>query len=397
VRVLLLHDYGTLNGGAEVMVAGAREALRARGHEALLFTSTAHPLPLPIVSDRTCFGTTGPLRRLTQVANPQAALRLRRLVREFRPDVVFTKMFLGQLSPLVLPVLRGVPAVLNVINYNLICPLNTKTLPDGTPCMQRAGAACHASGCLPWAGVLRGVAQRALTDLDVFDQVVANSQWIAGRLRAEGIRVDGWLHNGVAPVPARPRLGELPMVGYSGRLVPKKGVDCLLEAMAILRRRIRGVRLLIAGDGPERERLQGLAADLGIADAVDFLGHLDAAEQERALAPAWIQAVPSRWAEPFGLVAAEAMMRGTAVIVSDAGGLAEQVVEGETGFCVPAGNPDAWAEALAGILADRQHAERLGARAREHALANFSFDIYIERLEALLDSVARSNGVAARA
>lgn len=392
MRVLLLHDYGTLNGGAEVMITATRDALRARGHEVLLFTSTAHPLPLPIVSDRTCFGTTGPLRRVTQVANPQAALRLRRLVREFRPDVVFSKMFLGQLSPLVLPVLRGVPAVLNVINYNLVCPLNTKTLPDGTPCRQRAGAACHASGCLPWLGVLRGLAQRALTDLDVFDRVFANSEWIAGLLQAEGIRVDGWLHNGVARTAARPRLGELPVVSYSGRLVPKKGVDCLLEAMASVRRRVPDARLLIAGDGPERERLQRMSAALGMADVVDFLGHLDTGAQERALAPAWVQAVPSRWAEPFGLVAAEAMMRGTAVVVSDAGGLAEQVVEGETGLRVAPGNPDDLAEALSGILTDRLRAEHMGARAREHALARFSFDIYTDRLEALLKSVVGTNG-----
>ena len=62
MRVLLLHDFGTLNGGAEVMVVNLRDTLRARGHQALLFTSTARPLPLPIVADATCFGSVTPLR-----------------------------------------------------------------------------------------------------------------------------------------------------------------------------------------------------------------------------------------------------------------------------------------------------------------------------------------------
>jgi len=122
------------------MIVHLRDALRARGHQVLLFTSTARPLPLPIVADETCFGTVSPLRRGLQAFNPHALLRLRQVLKSFRPDVVFVKMFLSQLSPLILPLLRDVPSVLSVVNYNLICPLNTKTLPDGSPCRSPAGA-----------------------------------------------------------------------------------------------------------------------------------------------------------------------------------------------------------------------------------------------------------------
>jgi glycosyltransferase involved in cell wall biosynthesis len=397
MRVLLLHDYGTLNGGAEVMAASARDALRARGHEALLFTSTARPLPLPIVADETCFGTVTPLRRGLQAANPHALLRLRQVLRAFRPDVVLVKMFVGQLSPLVLPALRAVPSVLNVINYNLLCPLNTKTLPDGSPCHVRAGVACRANGCMPWLGVARAAVQRRLTDLSVFDHVFANSRWVADRLRAEGVRVDGWLHNGVPERARRPPLGGRPVVGYSGRLVPKKGVDVLLAALATVRGQVPEARLVIAGDGPERPRLERMASDLGLGGAVRFLGHLEAPALEQALAGAWVQVIPSRWEEPFGLVAAEAMMRGTAVVVSDAGGLTEQVVEGETGYRVAPGDPLALADALARVLADRGHAERLGAQGRRHALAHFTFDAYMDGLLRILATVASSTRPGERA
>jgi len=387
MRVLLLNDFGTLNGGAEVMVVNLRDMLRARGHQALLFTSTARPLPLPVVADATCFGSVTPLRRGLQAANPHALWRLRQVLRGFRPDVVFVKMFLNQLSPLVLHPLRAVPSVLSVINYNLLCPLNTKTLPDGSPCHSRAGGVCHANGCLPWLGVARAAVQRRLTDLGVFDHVFANSRWVADRLRAEGVRVDGWVHNGVPQRGRRPPLGERPVVGYAGRLVPKKGVDTLLAALAGLRGRVPEARLVIAGDGPERSRLERMARTLGVGGAVDFLGHLDALELERAMAPAWVQAIPSRWEEPFGLVAAEAMMRGTAVVASAAGGLSEQVVEGETGYRVPAGDAPALAGALARILGDRDHAERLGAAGRRHALTHFTLDAYTDRIVAMLEAV----------
>ena len=109
------------------------------------------------------------------------------------------------------------------------------------------------------------------------------------------------------PDQPAPPLGPLPVIGFAGRLVPKKGVDVLLHAMVLLRKRVPEVRLIVAGDGPERIGLERLAAELGIRDAVDFLGHLAQDQAEHALGAAWVQAVPSRWEEPFGLVAAEAM------------------------------------------------------------------------------------------
>ncbi|MDX1380639.1 MAG: glycosyltransferase family 4 protein [Xanthomonadales bacterium] len=387
MRILLVHDYGTLNGGAEIMAVNLRDALRARGHQALLFSSSARPLPLPVVADETCYGTTGALRRVLKAVNPHAAVRLRRVLRAFRPDLVFVKMFLSQLSPLILPALRGVPSVLSIVNYNLVCPLNTKTLPDGTQCHSPAGRACHANGCLPWLGVARDRVQRSLTDLDVFDRIVANSRWVMERLSAEGVRVDSYIHNGIPVTEPRPGIGSIPLVAYAGRLMHKKGVDVLLDAMALLARRVPRARLLVAGDGPERARLERQARAAGLETSVAFLGHLDPAALHRALAPAWVQAVPSRWEEPFGLVAAEAMMRGTAVVASDAGGLVEQVLEGETGFRVPAGDPAALAAALERVLADRDVAERFGANGRDHALANFAFEVYADRMIRVFEQV----------
>jgi glycosyltransferase involved in cell wall biosynthesis len=219
-----------------------------------------------------------------------------------------------------------------------------------------------------------------LTALDVFDRILANSQWVAQRLRAEGVRVDGSVPNGVPTRLQRPALGAQPMVGYAGRLVPKKGVDVLLHAIALLRQRVPAVRLIVVGDGPERMALQRLADSLGVCAAVDFVGHLAQTDMERVLDAAWVQAVPSRWEEPFGLVAAEAMMRGTAVVASDSGGLSEQVVAGETGYFAEAANAQALAHALERVVRDRDLAERLGAAGRRRALAELTIERHVERV-----------------
>ena len=104
---------------------------------------------------------------------------------------------------------------------------------------------------------------------------------------------------------------------------------------------------------------------------------------EALLARAWVQAVPSLWEEPFGLVAAEAMMRGTAVVATCTGGLSEQVRPGETGLLVPAGDADALAAALLRILKDRSLAEDMGARGRDVALSQFRQELVVDRFEQL--------------
>jgi glycosyltransferase involved in cell wall biosynthesis len=194
------------------------------------------------------------------------------------------------------------------------------------------------------------------------------------------VRVDTCIPNGVPVRPQRLPLDGAPLIAFAGRLVRKKGVDVLLRAMPATLAAIPDARLVIAGDGPERPGLETLAAALGIGHAVEFLGHLPRDDAERALARAWAQAVPSRWEEPFGLVAAEAMMRGTAVIATGPSGLAEQVTEGETGYLVPPGDAAALAQALVRVLGDRAGAERLGAAGRIRALDLFSEDRHVERV-----------------
>jgi glycosyltransferase involved in cell wall biosynthesis len=370
----VVHDYGRAVGGAEHMSLALRDGLLRRGHEARLLASDARVLDIPVLADRVCHGTTSSARRVLQVANPLAVRALRRELADFPPDVVHLRMFLTQLSPLVLALLRDVPTLLHVVNYDLICPLNTKVLPGGAPCRHRAGRICRTEGCLPVAGLARAAAQRALVRhwRSSIDLVVTNSRWVRRRLEADGVSVDATVANGVPSTDARPPLDGPPTVAYAGRLVAKKGVATLIEAMARVVRDVPSARLIVAGDGPLRADLTGRAAALGLGERVEFLGHLGRPAVERALATAWVQAVPSLWEEPFGLVTAEAAMRGTAAVVSDRGGSAEIVRPGETGLLVPPGDAAALAGALTRLLRDRAEAERMGAAARRMAVVELT-------------------------
>ena len=109
-------------------------------------------------------------------------------------------------------------------------------------------------------------------------------------------------------------------------------------------------------------------------------GHLPRHEMERLLETAWIQAVPMFYEESFGLVVAEAMMRGTAVVASNLGGPAEMIQNGRTGLLVPPEDETALTEALVYLLENREISEQIGEAGRKFALLNFDQERYLDKI-----------------
>jgi glycosyltransferase involved in cell wall biosynthesis len=386
VKILLIHDYPELTGGAEVQLATFQQVLRRRGHDVRLFASTARSGGPPADVAYACRGTTSRFRTLLQTANLSAFTELRDVVRSFRPDVAHLKMFLTQLSPLILPALRTVPTVYYASWLRPICPTGLKKLPTGARCSSRTGTACLTQGCLAlfdWAPLM---AQMALWKyLRDHVEIVSNSQATRSRLVADGLKSDHVIMPGVPQKPEPAPLAEHPTIVATARLVPEKGLHILLDAFAILGREMPDARLLIAGDGPKRETLAGRAEQLGVASRVRFCGRLSHKEMDRAFAGAWVQAVPSICEEGCGIAAIEGMMRGTAVVASAIGGLREVVQHESTGLLVPHGDPAGLATALRRMLGDRDLTERYGAAARTYARAHFSEDANADAFLALYD------------
>lgn len=317
-------------------------------------------------------------------------MRLREVLRVWQPDVVHVRMFLTQLSPLILPLLEDVPALYHVVWHRPVCPLGTKVLPDGERCHEPIGIACFREGCLPpwdWAALM--FQMRLFSRWrGAFDAVVANSHAMKQMLEECGAGPAEVIWNGVPPGPEPAPLLQDPLAVFAGRLVKEKGADVLLRAFS----RVPRGQLLIAGDGPERKSLQGLAKELGVEGRVIFEGQLKPDELNRRFQGAWVQVVPSRWVEPFGMVAPEAMMRGTAVIGSDIGGLSEVIEHEQTGMLVPPGGVEPLAEALNCLLGDRQSAVRMGAAGRKRAQLCFSESRWVERFVELYERLIREKG-----
>ncbi len=384
MRILLVHDHGAASGGAETQTLAIRAGLQERGHQASLFSSRVELVPgFPILADRTCFGTTyGKLQVVSQTYNPSARSGLARALKELRPEVVHLRMFLSQLSPSILTLLRPIPCIWQVAWYKAICPVGTKVLPDGRGCRESAGQACLRHRCVTFQSWVLHLTQMSLFRrwCGAIDRTVAISRSVSDRLESAGLGPARVIYNGIAERPPRPLLSEPPTIAFAARLVPVKGGAQLLEAFARVIRRHPTARLLVAGSGPESPALRGLADRLGLGDRVEWLGHVDRDEMERRFASSWLQAIPGLWEEPFGNVTLEAMMRGTALVASRLGGPSEVIRDEVTGLLVPPGDVEALAEAIARILDDRDLAERMGAAGREVALAEFSMDRLVDRL-----------------
>ena len=200
---------------------------------------------------------------LSGIFNPSARAQPKAL-RTFKPDVVHLLMFMTQASP---PSFRSWlirPVVYTTNTYRVICPTGTRLLPNGSLCTEHPGRVCRSNGCLSSKGWLPRMVQLQLLEKwrENIRCVVAPSAAMAKELELGGWPVSKIIYYGVEQHQRSSGLAERPCIAYAGRLVPEKGCRDLLHAFARVLTQHPDAQLLIAGDGPERARLQALAIEL---------------------------------------------------------------------------------------------------------------------------------------
>ena len=180
---------------------------------------------------------------------------------------------------------------------------------------------------------------------------------------------------------------------FVSRLVEKKGLTHLIEAMARLVAQHPELRLTIIGDGPLREPLTQLVSKLDLQDHVHFAGSLPNAELPNYLRAAQISVMPSVQ-EGLGLVTVEAMGCGCAVVASDLPAVRDVVIDGETGLMVQPADSAELAEKIGRLLADDTLRDTLAAAGRRHALAHFDWrevgTTYAELIAGMLQKTPRN-------
>ncbi len=222
------------------------------------------------------------------------------------------------------------------------------------------------------------------------DGLLPVSRYTSSLLQELGVSSDRItvLHNGTDPQRFHPEDGrnvrsalgleERKILLTVGRLVPRKGIDTVLRALPYVAREIPEVHYLICGNGPDRDRLEGLARDLCVTERIRFLGEVVHDDLPRYYSACDVFVMPSRetrpYVEGFGIVFLEANACGKPVVGAHSGGIPDAVRDGETGLLVEPDNEVELADALIRLLRDPALAVRLGENGRRRVLEEATWE-----------------------
>ena len=242
---------------------------------------------------------------------------------------------------------------------------------------------------LPW---LRWFVRWALK---ISDTIVAISSYTAREI-ARFAQVPVEVIPYTLPFAAGTSQARLPRAGgfqvlFVGRLVERKGVKHLIEAIA----RMPDARLVVIGDGPERQALEAGTRDLGLGSRVDFRGRVSDDELRATYAASDALVLPSILdargdTEGLGVVLLEAMSYGVPVVASDIGGITDIVEHNQSGLLVPPGDSAALAQALERLSRDAALAQRLGAAGEQRVRSAFGWTEIMAKWDAVYRARAQT-------
>jgi len=179
-----------------------------------------------------------------------------------------------------------------------------------------------------------------------------------------------------------PPSGPTPTVVTVSRLVKKNGIDSLLRAMALLIRRHKGLQCRILGDGPERSKLERLAAELGLGSAVSFCGNIPHRDVPKHLWESAVFVRPSR-TEGMGNAFIEALAAELPVVATPVGGVPDIIQDGETGLLTAVDRPQELADRIERLLVDSHLAARLARQGLALVRERYDIDLVARRYAGL--------------
>jgi glycosyltransferase involved in cell wall biosynthesis len=367
VRALTVFHLGGV-GGPQRSLTGAMAWLRERGSVAFIF-----PEDGAAAADYRQLGDVT-VADYTALTYARGARALFREARRLRADVRFFRSELERRRPdLVIAVTTVLPA--------LLIAARRERIPAVVYAAEVYGQRWKRSPLLRlWGALLAGITV-FLSDAVVSCSIAVARQfpsWTGkphtiayppiGIHYSEGIRARGRARYGLADDDF--------CMAVVGNLSRGRGQDVAIRALELIRRRLPSARLLTVGAAPRRPAdlefaagLPQLARSLGVAEAVILAGETDDVADVYAAADVVVN--PARFEEPFGRVAAEALVAGKPVVASRVGGIPEVIRDGVDGLLVPSEDPVALADAVCRVAADRSLAERLVASGREAVFHRF--------------------------
>ncbi len=385
MRVIFINKYVEVTGGADRHAIELASLLAARGHRVRFLSSRpSAPFPFPgeyitpVVTHLTRQSPPG-FRTIRIAANliwnRGAARAMKSLIEEERPDVVHIHKAYPQLSvaPVVVAAAQGVPIVQTAHDYEFI----SANAEDDA-----GGAVDRTSPTLPERGFnTAGLVLRKRCHVPRVDRWIVASSAVRRAYAKHGIEAQELrLFTAGRPSTPVPGFDQRSGLLFLGRLVPAKGVR---DVIGVARRHPE-LTVTIAGAGVLSDEVRRDAS--GIPN-LNFAGQLSPEELGPIIRGSRALLVPSRWAEPAGLVTLEAMIEGTPVVAYASGGLSEYVDSGAGGILVATADVNALSKAASRLHEDRDLWTRLSVAGQEGVRANHDPGDYVRRIETMYAEV----------
>jgi glycosyltransferase involved in cell wall biosynthesis len=402
-KLLSINTYNYRRGGSDAVFFEHDAMFRSLGWETAVMTMH-HPKNMPspwseFFVDEIEFGHAyGPLQKLSMagkvIYSLEARRKLDKLLERFRPDVAHVHCIYHHISPSVLPLLkeRGIPVVMTAHDLKLCCPAY-KMLNRGGICEKCKGGnllnvalnRCVRDSLAVSSLVMVESAVHRLLGVyrNSLDRIVVPSEFFRNKHIEWGWPADKLIYipNFVHADQFTPRFEPGDYFFYFGRLALEKGVATLIRAAARA-----GVRLRIAGTGPEEAALKALAADVG--GDIEFLGFVSGEPLWTLVRESRAVVLPSEWYENAPMSVLEAYASGKPVIGARIGGIPEQIREGKTGWLFESGSVEELVDKLTQMhsQADIEIAA-MGQEARRLVEEKFNERQYLDRMLNLYESL----------
>ena len=403
MRILYCNKFDYPFSGTEAYLFDLIHQMDKRGQETALFSMdhgrtpafTGRSYRIPHIDFKD--PNAGFLKKVKMAAHalysPSARRAMRKCLADFSPDLAHVRGIYHHLSPSILWELKrqGIPVLYHLNEFKILCP-TYNFVANGSPCeLCSHGAFHHAAttGCYagPRSSAVVLAAEAYLhkwlrTYERCVDMFLAPSEFVRNKLIASGFpgqRIEVLPHFQALPDDEHLAADE-GYILYFGRLSPEKGVYELLRAMV----RLPHTPLIIAGDGPERPRLEALARELNLNNVL-FEGMVHGEKLQKLIAGCSFSVFPSHAYETLGKSILESYAWGRPVIASDLGSRRELVQHGVTGLLYSDGDREQLAHSI-GFLFDRPDLiDKMGAAARSRVKANHAPDQHMEKLLELYD------------
>lgn len=376
MKIAVVHNRYAAASGEETAVENLRTLLVERGHNVVCFTRNSADIRDMFLGRSRAF--------FSGIFSLSSQFAFRAFLNEARPDVVHIHNVFPLISPSVLLECRraGVPVVMSVHNYRLVCP-------TGLHMSKRSARICEkcCGGREYWC-VLKNCEGNIVKSLGYAARglIARKARWYRANVsiyacltgfQRRRLIAAGYPQERITVIPnmVRPAGGDGDAslgdyVGFAGRISPEKGIDVFIAAA----RKCPDIGFRAAGN---YDRTPGILQRT--PSNCTLLGHLGPEALARFYASSRMIVVPSIWYETFGLCAAEAQVQGKAVVCSRIGALPEIVASGASGLLFEPGNADDLAEKIRYLWDRPALCRQMGATGRERALREYSPDVYYER------------------